>query len=161
MSITNIRKLIRICIKKRVRINIAESCTGGLICSKIIAEPNASKIFEQGLITYSNESKIKLLGVPSKVISRHGAVSEQTAYFMVKGLAKNKNTNFSIAITGIAGPSGATKDKPIGLVFLSFYNINRKISVEKKLFKGNRNQIREKSSNYAILKSLSLIQSCI
>ena len=132
MSITNIRKLIRICIKKRVRINIAESCTGGLICSKIIAEPNASKIFEQGLITYSNESKIKLLGVPSKVISRHGAVSEQTAYFMVKGLAKNKNTNFSIAITGIAGPSGATKDKPIGLIYLSFYNINRKISVEKK-----------------------------
>ena len=159
MSITNIRKLIRICIKKRVRINIAESCTGGLICSKIIAEPNASKIFEQGLITYSNESKIKLLGVPSKVISRHGAVSEQTAYFMVKGLAKNKSTNFSIAITGIAGPSGATKDKPIGLVYLSFFNINRKISVEKKLFKGNRNQIREKSSNYAILKSLSLIQS--
>ena len=161
MSISNVRKLIRICIKKRVRVNIAESCTGGLICSKIIAEPNASKIFEQGLVTYSNESKIKLLGVPSKVIYKHGAVSEQTAYFMAKGLAKNQNTNFSIAITGIAGPSGATKDKPIGLVYLSFYNINRQISVEKKLFKGNRNQIREKSSNYAILKSLSLIQSSI
>ena len=159
MSLIKVKKLIRICIKKKIRINLAESCTGGLICSKIISATNASKVFELGLITYSNESKVKLLGIPNEIIINHGAVSEQTAYQMVKGLAKYKNIDFSFAVTGVAGPTGGTSQKPVGLIYFSFYLHNTKIKVEKKIFKGSRNKIREKAANYALERSIEIIES--
>ena len=159
MSSNDANKLINICIKKKLRINLAESCTGGLICSKIVSVSNASKVFELGFITYSNASKIKLLGVPTNILSNHGAVSKETAYHMAKGLSKLKNIDFSIATTGIAGPSGATPDKPIGLVYFSFYLRDNKIIVDKKVFKGDRNLIREKAADYALSKSIKIIES--
>ena len=113
------RKLIDICINKNIKVNIAESCTGGLICSKIVSQPNASKILNEGIITYSNNSKIYFLNVPNTIIATHGT-SKQTAYYMAKGLSNYKNTDFSVALTGIAGPSGGTMKKPIGLVYFSF-----------------------------------------
>ena len=161
MNLINVEKLISICIKKNIRINIAESCTGGLVCSKIVSVPNASKVFELGLITYSNESKIKLLGIPNKIILNYGAVSKQTAYQMVKGLAKYKNIDFSFALTGIAGPTGGTLQKPVGLIYFSFYLRNTEIKVDKKIFKGNRNEIIEKAANYAIERSIEIIGSNI
>ena len=158
MNLNNIKKLVSICIKKKIRINLAESCTGGLICSSIVSVANASKVFELGLITYSNEAKIKLLKIPYEILSKHGAVSRKTAYYMANGLAKYKNIDFSLAITGIAGPSGGTVQKPVGLVYFSFYLRNTKIKVEKKIFKGSRNKIREKAANYAIEKSIEIIE---
>ena len=157
----NAEKLIGICINKNIRINIAESCTGGLICSKIVSEPNASKVLNEGIITYSNNSKVKFLDVPNTVIAKHGAVSKQTAYYMAKGLSKYKNTHFSLALTGIAGPSGGSLRKPVGLVYFSFRMKNKEITVHKKIFKGNRNQIRQKAANYAIKKSIEILESCV
>ena len=157
----NIEKLIDICINKNIKVNIAESCTGGLICSKIVSQPNASKILNEGIITYSNNSKIYFLNVPNTIIATHGAVSKQTAYYMAKGLSNYKNSDFSVALTGIAGPSGGTLKKPIGLVYFSFCIKNKDIIIHKKLFKGNRNQIREKAANYAIKKSIEILESGI
>ena len=161
MNLTNVKKLIRICIEKNIRINLAESCTGGLICSKIVSVANASKVFELGLVTYSNESKVKLLEIPNNILLKYGGVSEQTAYHMANGLAKFKNIDFSFAITGIAGPLGGTRNKPVGLIYFSFYLRNKEIIVDKKIFKGSRNQIREKASNYAIERSIEIIESKI
>ena len=138
--------------------NLAESCTGGLVCSNIISVANASKVFELGFITYSNEAKIKLLKIPNNIISTHGAVSRKTAYYMATGLAKYKNINFSFAITGIAGPSGGTPQKPVGLVYFSFYLRNTKIKIDKKIFKGTRNTIREKAADYAINRAIEIIE---
>ncbi len=161
MNSIEIKKFIKLCIKKKVKINIAESCTGGLVCSKIVSEPNASKVLECGVVTYSNLSKHNLLGISKNILSLHGAVSAQTAYYMAKQLSNNKNINFSIAITGIAGPLGGTKNKPVGLVFFSFCLKNKSITVEKKIFSGNRNQIREKAANYSIVRATKIILSSI
>ena len=157
----NSKTLIKICIKNKIKLNIAESCTGGLVCSKIVSEPNASNVLEMGFVTYSNISKQNLLSVPNDILSKYGAVSAQTAYYMVKGLSENKKINFSIAITGVAGPLGGSYNKPVGLVFLSFCLKKDQIIIDKKIFKGNRNQIREKASNYAIEKSIKILQSSV
>ena len=159
MSLIKAKRLVDICIRKKVNIGLAESCTGGLLASKIVSVPDASRCFKLGLVTYSNNSKIKLLNICPKIIAKYGAVSMQTASSMVKGLTKLNSTGLLIAITGIAGPKGGTKDKPVGLVFFGFSCCSPEKKKKKKIFKGERDQIRKKAATYALSKSIKILES--
>ena len=112
------KKIVNGLIKKKLTISTAESCTGGLLSSAITSVAGSSKVFKLGLVTYSNQSKIKVLKVLKNIIKKYGAVSEQVCLAMVMNLNKISKTGISISITGIAGPSGGTKKKPVGLVYV-------------------------------------------
>ena len=133
-------KVVRILTKKKLTISFAESCTGGLLASKITSISGSSKVFNIGLVTYSNNAKVKLLKVPKKKITKFGAVSYETCMSMVQNLSKISKSNISISITGVAGPKGGTKEKPVGLVYIGFKRGN-KIIIKKNLFK-NKGRIR-------------------
>ena len=124
------QKIVRLLRKKRLKISFAESCTGGLLSSVITSINGSSKVFTLGLVSYSNKSKIDTLDVPKKIIMKHGAVSYETCLSMVKNLSKISKTNISVSITGIAGPKGGTKLKPVGLVYIGIKKSN-KILVKK------------------------------
>ena len=113
------QKIVRLLGKKKLKISFAESCTGGLLSSTITSINGSSKVFTIGLVTYSNQSKIRTLKIPKNIIRKYGAVSYETCLAMVKNLSKISKTNISVSITGIAGPKGGTKKKPIGLVFIA------------------------------------------
>ena len=132
-------KIVKKLIKKKLKISFAESCTGGLLSSSITSISGSSKIFNLGLITYSNEAKVNILKVPNKIIRKYGAVSEECCLSMVKNLSKISKANISISITGIAGPNGGTKLKPVGLVYIGVKN-GKRIITKKNLFK-NKNRI--------------------
>ena len=132
-------KLVNKLIKKKLKISFAESCTGGMLSSTITSVCGSSKVFNIGLITYSNKAKIDILKVPEKIISKYGAVSNECCLSMVKNLSKISKANISVSITGIAGPNGGSKLKPIGLVYIGIKN-GKKISIQKNLF-GNKNRI--------------------
>jgi nicotinamide-nucleotide amidase len=132
-------------------LSIAESCTGGLICDRITNVPGSSDYFEGGMVTYSNESKTKHLGIPSDYIKKYGAVSPQVARRMAQGVRKAFGTTFGLSTTGVAGPTGGTKRAPIGRVFIGFAD-GRKTRVKKFDLKGNRIQIKRKATE----KSLQL-----
>jgi len=151
------QKVVRLLIKKRLKISFAESCTGGLLSSSITSISGSSKVFKIGLVTYSNKSKISTLKVPKKTIMKHGAVSFETCLSMVKNLSKISKTNISVSITGIAGPKGKTKKKPVGLVFIGIKKGNKTI-VRKCLFKNKKRTSIQKA---AVNKSLNLILSFI
>ena len=147
------QKVVKLLSKKRLKISFAESCTGGLLSSSITSISGSSKVFTLGLVTYSNKSKINILKVPKKIILKHGAVSYETCFSMVKNLNKISKTNISISITGVAGPKGGTKQKPVGLVFIGVKKA-KKIVVKKFLFRSKkRNSIQKSTVN----KSLNLI----
>ena len=149
------QKIVRLLEKKRLKISFAESCTGGLLSSTITQISGSSKVFTIGLVAYSNQSKINALKVPKKTIRKHGAVSYETCLSMVKNLNKISKTNISVSITGIAGPKGGTKKKPVGLVFIGIKKDN-KILIKKYLFNNKkRNSIQRK----AVTKALNLILS--
>ena len=149
------QRIVKLLIKKRLKISFVESCTGGLLSSSITSISGSSKIFTLGLVTYSNQTKIKILKVSEKIIMKHGAVSYETCLSMVKNLKKISKTNISVSITGIAGPKGGTKKKPIGLVFIGIKKGNKTL-VKKFIFKNkNRNSIQKASVN----KALNLILS--
>lgn len=112
-------EFLDLCRTHRLSVATAESCTGGLLAALLTESPGSSKVFERGFVTYSNESKIDLLGVSSDLINRHGAVSEQVALAMAEGALKHSSASIAVSITGVAGPGGGTKDKPVGLVFLA------------------------------------------
>ena len=149
------QKIIRLLRKKRLKISFAESCTGGLLSSTITAVSGSSKVFTLGLVTYSNQSKITMLKVPKNIIKKHGAASYEACLTMVKNLNKISKTNISVSITGIAGPKGGTKKKPVGLVFIGIKKSN-KILVRKYLFK---NKKRTSIQIAAVNKALNLILS--
>ena len=136
-------------IEKNLTISIAESLTGGLVSSTLINYPGISSVFIEGCVTYSNESKVNRLGVNQETLKVHGAVSEETAKEMARGIAKNFNTNVSISTTGIAGPYGGTSEKPVGLVYIGVY-INGKTTVNKYILNGDRKEIRTKATENAI-----------
>ncbi len=136
-------------VEKKLTISIAESCTGGLVSSKLINYPGISSVFMEGCVTYSNESKINRLGVSADTLDKYGAVSEEIAKEMAEGVAKNLNTNVSISTTGIAGPGGGTIDKPVGLVYIGIY-INGKTTVKKYILHGNRQDIRLRATKNAL-----------
>ena len=151
------QKVVKILKKKRLKVSFAESCTGGLLSSTITSISGSSKVFTIGLVTYSNQSKINLLKVPKNIIRKHGAVSYETCLAMVKNLSKISKTNLSVSITGIAGPKGGTKKKPVGLVFIGIKKSNKSL-VRKYLFK---NKKRTSIQRAAVNKALNLILSFI
>ena len=151
------QKIVRLLVKKRLKISFAESCTGGLLSSTITSISGSSKVFNIGVVTYSNQSKISVLKVPKKIIRKHGAVSYETCLFMVKNLNKISKTNISVSITGIAGPKGGTKKKPVGMVFIGIKKGNKTL-VKKYLFK---NKKRTSIQRIAVNNSLNLILSFI
>ncbi len=149
------QKIVRLLGKKKFKISFAESCTGGLLSSAITSISGSSKVFTLGLVTYSNQSKINTLKVPKKTIMKHGAVSYETCLSMVKNLNKVSKTNISVSITGVAGPKGGTKQKPVGLVFIGVKKGNITL-VRKYLFKNKKRSAIQRS---AVSKSLNLILS--
>ena len=151
------QKIVRLLTKKRLKISFAESCTGGLLSSSMTSISGSSKVFTVGLVTYSNQSKISILKVPKNVIRKHGAVSYETCLSMVKNLSKISKTNISVSITGIAGPKGGIKQKPVGLVFIGIKKGNKTL-IRKYLFK---NKKRISIQRVAVIKSLNLILSFI
>ena len=145
-----IKNIIQRLIKKKLSISVAESCTGGMLSSSITSISGASKIFNIGLVTYSNLAKIKLLKVSSSNIKRYGAVSEKCCLKMVEGLSKLSKSKINISITGIAGPKGGSKNKPVGFVYIGIKK-GKKISINKYLFKNkNRENIRKNSVKEAL-----------
>ena len=152
------QKVVKLLRFKKIKISLAESCTGGLLASNITSISGASKIFTLGLVTYSNQSKIKILKVPKKIIIKHGAVSYETCLSMVQNLSKLSSSNISLSITGIAGPKGGTKNKPVGLVYIGIKK-GTKILIKKYLFKSkNRFVIQKSSAKSALNLILSFIK---
>ena len=151
------QNIVSVLSKKKLKISFAESCTGGLLSSSITSISGSSKIFTLGLVTYSNKAKINILKVPSKIITQYGAVSYETCLSMVKKLNKISKTNISVSITGIAGPKGGTKQKPVGLVYIGIKKDN-KILVKKYLFKNKNRTSIQKST---VKKALNLISSFV
>ena len=149
------KKIVNRLTKKKLTISTAESCTGGLLSSAIISAAGSSKVFKLGFVTYSNQSKIKVLKVFKNIIREYGAVSEQVCLAMLMNLNKISKTSISISITGIAGPSGGTKIKPVGLVYVGIKKGNR-VEVKKYLFKNKGRSYIQKA---AVNKSLGLILS--
>ncbi len=149
------KNLIRLLIKKKLKISFVESCTGGLLASTITSFSGASKIFNLGFITYSNQAKIKILKVNKNIIRKYGAVSHECCSAMVKNLSKISRANINISITGIAGPKGGTRQKPVGLVFIGVKKGN-KIWINKCLFKNKR---RSSIQRATVRKALNLILS--
>ena len=144
------QKVVKLLSKKRLKISLAESCTGGLLSSSITSISGSSKVFTLGLVTYSNQTKINILKVPKRIIMKHGAVSYETCLSMVKNLKKISKTNISVSITGVAGPKGGTKQKPVGLVYIGIKK-GSKTSVKKFLFKSKkRNSIQRSTVNKAL-----------
>ena len=149
------QKIVRLLKKKKLKISFAESCTGGILSSAITSVNGSSKVFKLGLVAYSNQSKTKVLKIPKNIIKKYGSVSYHVCLAMVKNVSKISETSMSVAITGIAGPSGGTKIKPVGLAFVGIKKGNR-TEVKKYLFKNKGRSYIQKA---AINKSLGLILS--
>ena len=153
----NIYKLHKKFIKKKISISVAESCTGGLLSSKFTKLSGSSEYFQMGLVTYSNKAKIKILKVKKKIIDKYGSVSPQCCRSMVQNLSKLSKSKINVSITGIAGPRGGTKEKPVGLVYIGLKKGN-KVLVTKNLFS------KKKRNNIQILtvkKTINLISNFI
>ena len=155
---TNSKKLINLLKKKKLKISFAESCTGGLLSSIITSNAGSSKVFDLGLVTYSNQAKQKILKVPNKIIKKYGAVSAQCCLSMVNNLSKISKSHINISITGIAGPKGGTRKKPVGLVFIGL-KFKRKILIIKYLFKNkSRINFQKMTVNKVIKTVLSVVK---
>ena len=151
------KNIVRKLIKKKLKISFAESCTGGLLSSSITSIAGASKVFNVGLVTYSNQAKIKILKVNKNIIKKHGAVSSECCEAMVKNLAKISKAQINISITGIAGPKGGSRLKPVGLVYIGVKK-GKNIIIYKNLFKTkNRASIRKAT----LKKTLNIINSLV
>ena len=150
-------QLVNKLIEKNWHISCAESCTGGLVASRIVNVANASKVFDASFVTYANEAKIKYLGVSPETIVKYGVVSEEVVFEMAAGVAKETGADVGIAVSGIAGPSGGTEKKPVGMVCFGFY-VNGKITTRTCQF-GNpgRNEVRTLSTEYALQTALELV----
>ena len=149
------QRIISLLNRKKLKLAVAESCTGGMLASSLTSVSGASKVFSVGLITYSNQSKINILKIPKKIIQKHGAVSVQCCLSMVNNLSKISKSKICISITGVAGPKGGTAKKPVGLVYIGLKN-GKKIIVSKNLFK-NKGRISIQRST--VKKTLNMILS--
>ena len=147
------KSLIKVLTKKKLKISVAESCTGGLLASTITSLSGASKVFNLGFVTYSNQAKIKLLKVNKDIIKKYGAVSHECCLKMVDNLSKISKANINVSITGIAGPKGGTKQKPVGLVYIGVKKGN-KININKCLFKTKKRSLIQKAT---VKKALNLV----
>ena len=151
------KKIVSLFTKKKLKISFAESCTGGMLSSAITHVNGSSKIFILGLVTYSNDSKIKVLKISKKIIEKYGAVSTQVCKSMVKNISSITKTNVSVSVTGIAGPSGGTRKKPVGLVYVGIKK-GSKIRIKKYLFKNKGRTAIQKAT---VKKCLKLILAII
>ena len=147
------KSLVRILIKKKLKISFAESCTGGLLAASITSISGASKVFNLGLVAYSNQAKIKFLNVNKNSIKKYGAVSHECCFAMVNNLSKISKANINVSITGIAGPNGGTKQKPVGLVYIGVKKDN-KTQINKCLFKSKKRLSIQKAT---VRKALDLV----
>ena len=147
------KSLVKKLTKKKLKISLAESCTGGLLASSITSISGASKIFNLGLVTYSNQAKIKFLKINKNIIRKYGAVSHECCLAMVNNLSKISKANINVSITGIAGPKGGTKKKPVGLVYIGVKKGN-KILVNRYLFKDKKRSLIQKAT---VKRALNLI----
>ena len=154
----NIKILHKKLIDKKLTISVAESCTGGLLANNLTKLANSSKYFQMGLITYSNEAKIKILKVNKHIIKKYGAVSTECCEAMVKNLSKISKSKINVSITGIAGPGGGTKDKPVGLVYIGIKLGKYLLILENKFGKKNRSNI-QKITVREVLKKITKIIS--
>jgi nicotinamide-nucleotide amidase len=141
--------LAAILTQKRLSLSVAESCTGGFVSNRLTNVAGSSKYFKLGLVTYSNKTKQSILKVPAELIKRNGAVSKQVAIQMARGVRKLSKTDLSLGITGIAGPGGATKNKPVGLVFIACASKNKTVC-KKYNFNGSRLSIKKQTSQAAL-----------
>jgi nicotinamide-nucleotide amidase len=149
--------LVKILTKRKLKIAFAESCTGGMLSSEITSMSGASKVFSVGLVTYSNHAKITVLKVNKSIIQKYGAVSTQCCQAMVKNLAKISKAQINVSITGIAGPNGGTKTKPVGLVYIGVKK-NNKLLITKNLFKYKNRKAIQKAT---VKRTLEIIKSLI
>ena len=147
------QKVVNLLRKKKLKVSFAESCTGGLLSSSITKISGSSMVFSLGLITYSNIAKISILKVPKKIILKYGAVSYETCLSMVKNLSKISKSNISLSITGVAGPKGGTRDKPVGLVYIGIKK-GRKTIIKRYLFKNKKRDLIQKAT---VNEALNLI----
>ena len=143
--------------KKRLKLAIAESCTGGMLSSSIVSVSGSSKIFTMGLVTYSNQAKTSILKVPQKIIKKYGAVSVQCCLAMVNNLSKISKSKVCVSITGIAGPKGGSKQKPVGLVYIGI-SVGKKVVINKCNFKNKGRIFIQKQT---VKKSLNLLTRLI
>ena len=148
--------LVRLLTKKKLKLSTAESCTGGLLASSITSISGASKIFNLGLVTYSNQAKIRILRVNKNIIRKYGAVSHECCKAMVQNLSKISKSKINISITGIAGPSGGSKEKPVGLVYIGIKKAKTLLIKENKFKSKNRNSI-QKSTVRTVIKIICKI----
>ena len=147
------KSLIKILTKKKLKISLAESCTGGLLASNITSISGASKVFDLGFVTYSNQAKIKVLKVNNNIIRKYGAVSHECCSTMVKNLSKISKADINVSITGIAGPKGGTRQKPVGLVYIGVKK-GSKTQIIKCLFKNKKRFSIQKAT---VKKALDLV----
>ncbi len=151
------KKIIAFIKRKRMKLAVAESCTGGMLSSAITSVSGSSKVFTMGLVTYSNQAKTSILKVPQKIIKKYGAVSVQCCLAMVNNLSKISNSKVCISITGIAGPKGGSKQKPVGLVYIGI-KIGKKVMINKCNFKNKGRIFIQKQT---VKKSLNLLAQLI
>lgn len=146
------KKVVELLKKLDMNISTAESCTGGMLASKLIDVPGVSEVFYEGIVSYSNEAKINRLGVRKETLDKYGAVSEEVAKEMVMGLT----TDVALSTTGIAGPDGGSEEKPVGLVYMGI-RIKDKIYVEKRVFRGDRNKVRERTVSHTLFTLIKIL----
>jgi nicotinamide-nucleotide amidase len=151
------QELARVLIKNHWHHSTAESCTGGMVAASITELAGSSEWFERGYVTYSNQSKSEDIDVSQNLIEQHGAVSDQVARAMALGAKQNSGSDLSLSITGIAGPTGGSPEKPIGTVCFAWALANDQIVSETKHFEGNRQQIRQQACDFSLRKLLSLV----
>lgn len=151
------KQLVLKLIQKGYKIATAESCTGGMLASTIVNVPMASKVIDESIVTYANEAKIKYCGVMPETIKKLGVVSEEVAAQMAKGIAESAGANIGVGVSGIAGPSGGTTTKPVGMVCFGFC-VNGKVQTITKYFKGSRTAVRKKSTKFAIDYLLKILK---
>ena len=151
------RKIVSLLKRKKLKIAVAESCTGGMLSNTITSVSGSSKVFTLGLVTYSNQAKISILKVPKKIISKYGAVSVQCCLAMVNNLSKISKAKSCVSITGIAGPKGGSKQKPVGLVYIGI-RVGKKVAINKCNF---RNKGRSFIQKQTVKKTLNLLLKLI
>ncbi len=156
--LSKLEQLAGLLLARGETVGTAESCTGGLISAWLTSLPGSSNWFKGGVVSYANEIKTFLLGVPENLLVAHGAVSEAVASAMAEGAARALKVNHSLAVTGIAGPDGGAPDKPVGTVWLA-WSVRGQITAERRLFKGGRDEIRTQAANQALSVLLALLRS--
>lgn len=148
--------LLELAKNRKATIATAESCTGGMVSAAITSVPGSSEVFDRSFISYSNEAKNMMLGVDEELFTKFGAVSEEVVQAMVKGCIDNSNADIAVAITGVAGPGGGSDAKPVGLVYIAAI-YKGELKTIKKLFDGDREQVRTKSSEIALKMMIELL----